>query len=109
MRSLLLNLGIKDPRRSKNNLFQLVLVVVVHVLNNSKPVPQRRRQHSGPGRCSNQGKGRQGEVNRVGGWPFPDHNVDVVILHCRVEHFLHDLGQAVNFVNEENVSGLEFV
>ena len=38
---------------------------------------------------------------------FIQHDVDAVVLHSRVEVFLHDGTQAVDLINEEHVIGLK--
>ena len=39
--------------------------------------------------------------------PLVDHDIDSEILHSRIQVFLHGLWQAVDFVDEENVTLLK--
>lgn len=69
----------------------------------AKRVRKRPRARRG----SNQGEGRQVDLDRAGGGAFADHDVDLVVLQGRVEHFLDDGREPVDFVDEENVVGFE--
>ena len=47
------------------------------------------------------------EADRPGGWPLAQHDVELEVLHRRVQHFLDRLGQAVDLVDEQHFAVLE--
>ena len=66
-----------------------------------------RSQEAGPGRRANQREWRQLELDRAGGRPLPDHDVELEILEGRVKDFLDDRAQAVNLVDKKHVARLQ--
>ena len=52
---------------------------------------------------------RQIQADGPGGRLLAQHNVDGVILHCRIEHLLHLAVQAVDLIHKQHVPFLEIV
>ena len=40
---------------------------------------------------------------------LPNHNIDRIILHCRIQHLLHLSVQTVNFVHKQKISLLQII
>ena len=81
--------------------------VVLQPLDDAEAVAQRRGQEPGAGGRPDQGKGRQVELDGAGGGPVADHDVELVVLHGRVEDLLHHRAQAMDLVHEQDVPGLQ--
>ena len=78
-------------------------------VNESKPVPQRRGQGSGSGRGPDEGKPRQIQLDRPGGRPLPDDEIELVVFHRRIERFLDGGRQSMDFIDEQHVLFLKLV
>ena len=73
----------------------------------SEPSPQRGGDQS-RSRCrADQGKRLEGDVDGFGVHAAIDGEVDAEVLHGGVDKLLDDGGQSVDFVDEEDVAGLE--
>src|SRR3546814_3265869 len=68
-------------------------------LDNAETVTQRRGQAAGACGRTNQRERRQIEPDRARSRTFADHDVELVVLHRRVQHFLDDRTQAMNFID----------
>ena len=73
----------------------------------AEAVAQRRGEQPGARRRADQRERLQVELDRARRRPLPDHDVDLVVLHRRVEDLLDDAVEAVDLVDEEDVAGLE--
>ena len=51
-------------------------------------------------------RGRSSRIDRAAG-PLPEHDVELEVLHRRVQHLFHRPGQAVDLVDEQHVAVLE--
>jgi hypothetical protein len=58
-------------------------------------------------RCPDQGESLKGELDRAGARPLADHEIELIILHRRIEDFLDRRIETMNFVDEEHVAFLE--
>ena len=57
-------------------------------------------EETAAGGGSHKGEWIEVNLNGAGGRTLVDHDVDAVVLHGRVEIFLHHWRQAVNLINE---------
>ena len=71
------------------------------------PNRSRRRQQASARGCADQRKRRQVEAHRSRRRTFADHDVDRIVFHGGVEHFLDRGRQAMDFVNEQDIIGFE--
>jgi hypothetical protein len=76
-------------------------------LHDAETVAQRSGQGAGAGGGADQGEGRQVEADGTRRRPLADHDVELVVLHRRVQHFLHHRRQAVDLVDEQDVARLQ--
>ena len=73
----------------------------------AEPVPQRRREKPGPGRRADERERLELELERPRRRPLADDDVELEVLHRRIEHLLDDTVQAMDLVDEEHVAALE--
>ena len=76
-------------------------------MHDTETIAQGCRQQTGAGGGTNQGEGWQVELDRARRRAFADHDVDLVVLHRRIQHFLHGRLHAVDFVDEQDIVGLQ--
>ena len=85
---------------------QVLHLVEIHPQHQAEAVPQGRGEEAGPGGGPHQGEVGQLQLHGAGPGPLADDQVQAEVLHGRVEDFLHHRGQAVDFVDEQDVLGL---
>ncbi len=73
----------------------------------SESFAQRCRQHAGARRRTDQREAFQRQLQRLGIRAAIDDEVDLKILHRRVEKLFHDAAEAMHLVNEEDVALFE--
>ncbi len=76
-------------------------------MHDAEAIPQRAGERAGPGGSTDQGKGGQIELDGAGRRPLPDHDVELVILHRRIEHLFHHRAEAVDLVDKEHIVWFE--
>ena len=86
---------------------QIVDIVEIQTQRNAEAFAQRRGEQAGPGRGPDQGETRQVDPHRAGGRPLADHQVELIVLHGRVEQFLDRRIEAVDLVDEQHFAGLK--
>ena len=84
-----------------------MLVVELQALDDPEAVPQGRGEEPGPGGGPDQGERGKVELDGAGRRALPDQDVELEVLHRRVEDLLDHRAQAVDLVDEEHVPGLE--
>ncbi len=71
-------------------------------------MPKRSRsglvRSPGARRRADQREFREVDFHRARGGAFADDEIELEILHRRIEHFLHHRREAMNFINEQNVA-----
>ena len=86
---------------------ELVGVVEVEAADEAEPVAQRAGHQPGAGGGADQGEPGQVESDAAGRRALADEDVELEVLHGRVEDLLHRPVQAVDLVDEEDVALLE--
>ncbi len=97
----------EDRRRALEDARQRRGVVEIQTVNMAEPIAQRRRQQARTGSGADQREALQIELDRSRRRALTDHDVDLIVFHRRIEHFLDDVIQAMNFVDEKHVALLE--
>ena len=97
----------EDARGAQDDLAQLVAPVEVEPLHDPEAVAKRRSQEAGARRRADQRERRQVELDRAGGRPLPDHDVELEVLERGIEDLLDHRAQAMDLVHEEDVARLE--
>ena len=84
-----------------------IVVVVLQVTVNAESRSEWSCEKAASRGCTNQCERCQRELNRTSARSLVNHDVDAIVLHSRVEVFLHNWAQAVNLVDEEHIVLLE--
>src|SRR5690606_37070886 len=98
------DLGTEDLRRPLDDRPEVVGVVVVEPCDQPEAVAQRPGDEPGPGRRADEAEPRQVEADGAGRGTLAQHDVELEVLHRRVEHLLDGPGQPVDLVDEEHVA-----
>ena len=86
-----------------NDRAQLCGGIKIKPHRNAEAIEQGFCQQAGTGGRADQGEPRQLDLDRARRWPLPDHDVEAIILHRRIEHLFHSRGQTMDLINEENI------
>ena len=97
----------EHPRRALQDPLEIRGRVVLEPRDPAEAVAQRRREQPRARRRADQREARQIEAHRARARPLPDQDVELEVLHRRVEDLLDCGGQAVDLVDEQHVAGLE--
>jgi hypothetical protein len=97
----------EDARGAAHDPGQLLGRIELQPLDDAEAVAQRRGQQAGAGGGADQGERRQVELDRTRGGAFADHDVDLIVLHRRIEDLLDHRRQAVDLVHEQHVVRLQ--
>ena len=81
--------------------------VVVEAGDRAEAVAQRAGDRARAGGGPHQGEAGQVEADRAGRRPLARDDVELEVLHRRVEHLFDRAGQAVDLVDEEHVAVVE--
>ena len=73
---------------------------------NAEAVAQRRRQQPSARRRADEGELRKVDLHRARRRAFADDEVELEVLHRRIEDFLHRRIEPVDFVDEQHVARL---
>ncbi len=97
----------EQPRAPEHDRLELGNLVELQPGHDAEPVAQRRGEQARPGRCAHQRERRQIEPDRAGRRTFADHQVELVVLHRRIEDLLDRRLQPVDLVDEQHVARLQ--
>ena len=97
----------EDLRRAAHDPGQLFGTVELEPLDDAETVAERRGQQPGAGGRADQRERRQIELDRTRCGAFADHDVELEILHRRIQHFLDHRREAVDLVDEQHVVRLQ--
>ena len=87
-----------------HDALQVLDVVELQPLHDAEAVAQRRGQKPRAGGGADQRERRQVELDRARRRALADHDVELVILHRRIQHLLDHRRQAMNLVDEQHVA-----
>ena len=94
-------------RRPAHDRLELVGVVVVEPGDEPEPVAQRARDHAGARRRADQRERRQRQADARGRRALADDDVELEVLHRRVQDLLDGPREAVDLVDEQHVALLQ--
>ena len=97
----LFHLDIQETRGADDDALQLFGLVIVQPLTDGKPGQQRRGQQAAAGRCPDQRETGQVQADAAGIGPLIDDDIQLEILHGRIEVFLDGFLQAMDFIDEQ--------
>ena len=104
---LLLDDHVQDVGGTVHDHQQLLHRVVVQPMGEAEPVPQRRGDEARPRGGSYQSEVRQFQADAAGAGSLTQDDVDLEILHRRVEDLLDRPVEPVDLVDEQHVSELQ--
>jgi hypothetical protein len=81
--------------------------VELEPLHDAEAVAQRRGQQAGARGGADQRERRQIELDGTRGRALADHDVELVVLHRRIEHFLDHRAQAMDLIDEQHIARLQ--
>ena len=93
-----------SPRGAADDLLHRLHLVKVKPVDRAEPGAQRRGHQRQPGRRADQSETRQLQANVACARPLADDDVQRIVLHRRVKHFLHRAAQPVHLVDEQDVA-----
>ena len=64
-------------------------------------------EEAGAGGCTDEGEAGEIQADGASGWALVDNDIDPEVLNGGVEILFDDFGQAVNFIDEEDISLLK--
>ena len=97
----------EDPGRADHDGLQLVDVVEVETPDEAEPVPQGPGHQAGAGGGTHQGEAGQVEPDAAGRRALADEDVELEVLHGRIEDLLDRPVEPVDLVDEQDVALLE--
>ena len=97
----------KDARGARDDALDVLDRVELEPLHDAEPVAQRRSQKPGTRRRADQRERRQVELDRARGRALADHDVELKVLHRRIEDFLDDRAQTMDLIDEQHVARLQ--
>src|SRR5581483_4884290 len=86
---------------------ELGLAVELEAQHDAEAIAQWRRQQPRARRGADQRKRRKIELDRAGGGPLADDDVELVVLHRRIKNLFDDRAQAMDLIDEERVVRLQ--
>src|SRR5918911_3626355 len=90
-----------------NDDLQIMLRIEVQVLHDAEAPAQRSSNQTSTGRRSDQSELRQLQLDGASSRALPDHDVQLIILHRRVEHLFNLWLETMNLVYEEDFALLQ--
>ena len=97
----------QDARAAPHDLLQLLDRIEIEPHRNAETVAQRRGQQAEPRRRGDQRELGEVDLHRARRRPLADDQVELVILHRRIEDFLDRRVEPVDLVDEQHVAVFE--
>ena len=79
------------------------------MMDHAKTISERCGQKTCSCSCSHQSKLRQIQTDTAGRSSFSNHNINGIIFHCRIQHFLHLPVQSMDLIHKKNISLLQVI
>ena len=99
-------LGDRHPQNTggtDDHAGQLLRRVELQTADDAETVPQRRGKQADARRGAHERERLQIDFDGASGGPLPYHQIEFVILKCRIQDFLHGNGHPVDFVHKQDV------
>ena len=96
-----------DAGAALHDLLELLDRVEIEADRNAETVAQRRRQQAGARRRADQGEVGEVDLHRARRRPLADDEVELEILHRRIEDFLDRRIEPMDLVDEQDVALFE--
>ena len=97
----------EDAGRAPDDLVDVVHGVEVEPVDDAEPGPQRRGEQPGPRRRPDQREALDRHLDRPRAGALADDDVELEVLHRRIEDLLDRRRQPVDLVDEQHLAGLQ--
>ncbi len=104
---ILLQFDFEERGGAPKDRGQILDRVVVETVGDAEAGSEWGTQQTRAGRGADEGEAREVQADGAGGGALVDHDIDAKILNGGVEVLLDDFGEAVNFVDKEDIPLLE--
>ena len=94
---------VQNPRRAADDLLQIDVVVELEPVHDAEARPQRGRQQPRPRRRADQRELLQRHLDRPRARPLADDDVELVVLHRRIQDLLDRRRHPVDLVDEQHL------
>ena len=101
------NRHLHNRSRTIDDIHQHLIIVVFKVAIYTKTRTQRSSQKSTTRSSTNQRKRLQLNLHRPCRRTFINHNINTIVLHCRVQILLHHRTQTMYLVNKQHIISLQ--
>jgi hypothetical protein len=101
------NLDFEDPGRAIDNYSQVVARVELETVDNAETITQGRGQETGSSRRTDERKTGQCQTHAPSCGTLPNNQIELEVLHRRVQDFFDRSGQSVDLIDEKNISSLK--
>src|SRR6185503_15180904 len=101
------DLDAEDARGSPHDLLERFGLEQVELVRRAETVAQRRREPADARRGADERESRKRKPQCARAGPLADDDVELIDVHRRIEHFLHESREAMDLVDEEHLTGLE--
>jgi hypothetical protein len=97
----------EDARRAADDLLDVGGRVEIEAVDNAEPRAERRGEEPGPRRGAHERELLHRHLHRPRAGPLADDDVELEVLHRRIEDLLDGRGHAVDLVDEEHFAWLQ--
>ena len=97
----------EDARAAGDDLLEFGLGIEIQPHRNAEAVPQRIGQQARARGGADQCEFREIDLHRTRCRPLPDNEIELKVLHCRIEDFLYCRIELVDLVDEQHIAMLE--
>ena len=98
---------VENARRSPDDLVDVAILVEIEAVDDAEARAQRRGQQAGARRRANQRELLHRHLHRPRARTLPDDDVELVVLHRRIEDLFDGRRQPMDLVDEEHLVLLE--
>ena len=106
-RTIAVDGDVENPRRTLDDRLQLLGVVVVEPGHEAEPIAQRPGDHAGSGGGAHERERRHREPDAGRRRALADDDVELEVLHRRIQDLLDRPRQSVDLVDEQHVAVFE--
>ena len=97
----------EDFGRTPHDLLYFISCVKLEPVCRAETIPEGIGEGAEAGRSADEGKAREIELDGARSWALADNDIEFVILHGWIEHFLDCFIEPVNFVDKEYIAWFE--
>ena len=97
----------EDAGRARHDALELGDGIELEALHDAEAIAQRRGQQARARGRADQRERLQRELDRTRRRPFADHDVELEVLHRRIQHFLDHGREPMDLVDEQHVARLQ--